>query len=106
MKPRQRHYRRLVPAGLLCLTLLVVAGCSGADPADVAKVADQYTGSTNPLAVPVTEDQARCRAETYLESDLSDGALDDVRAGRQPVARTKEDAKVLTALAEELAACV
>ncbi|WP_182378674.1 hypothetical protein [Nocardioides sp. WS12] len=105
MNPRQ-HHRHLVAAGLFGFTLLVLAGCSGADPADVAKVADQYTGSTNPLAVPVTEDQARCRAEAYLESDLSDSALDDVRAGRQPVARTKEDAKVLTALADELAACV
>ncbi len=88
-------------AGLSALT-----GCSGADGAEVSSVAEKYTGSENPLSVPITKRQAECRAEVYLESDLSDGAMDDVRAGKQPTARNAEDVAVLRELADELITCL
>lgn len=84
---------------------MVLGGCTGADPAEVSAVADKYTGSANPLSVPITDTQARCRAEAYLESDLSDGALDDVRAGKPPTPRNDRDVEVLAELATVLAEC-
>lgn len=84
---------------------LVVAGGSGADPAEVDALAKTYTSDDNPLGIPLSEKQARCRAEVYLGSDLSEGALADVRAGRQPRPRTPEDVTELTELASKLADC-
>lgn len=82
-----------------------VAGGSGADPAEVDALAKTYTSDDNPLGIPLSEKQARCRAEVYLGSDLSEGALADVRAGRQPRPRTPEDVTELTELASKLADC-
>lgn len=99
------HRGILASAGmLLCATAL--GGCSGADPAEVTSVAEKYASSDSPLSVPITNRQARCRAEVYLASDLSDGAMTDVREGRQPTPRDDKDAEILRDLADELVDCM
>lgn len=92
----------------LALLVVIVAEALGsrADPAEVQDIADRYAESTNALAIPVSEKQAKCRAEVYLESDLSDAALNDVRAGREPRPATERDSEVLAALAGSLAECL
>lgn len=102
------------PLALLLFAALVVAlasalylaGRSGADPAEVDALTEKYTSSQNALGMPLSEEQARCRARVYLGSRLSDGALADVRAGREPRARSEQDVTELAALASRLAGCL
>lgn len=94
-----------VALGLLVVIVVETLG-SRADPAEVQEIADQYAESTNALAIPVSEEQAKCRAEVYLESNLSEAALDDVRAGRAPRPSDDRDSKILADLASQLAECL
>lgn len=99
----------VVLAGLavaLGIVAVVVTLNSQADPAEVKRIAEHYAEPDNALGVPLTQSQAECRATVYLESDLSDAALDDVRAGREPRAANTSDTEVLTDLASELAKCL
>lgn len=96
---------------LWCLTICLglgglATGCSGADPAEVSEVVNHYSGSSNPLAVPLQKEQATCRAEVYLESDLSESALEDVRQAKTPRPRNDKDGEILRELAGELAECL
>jgi hypothetical protein len=93
--------------------LAVVVGSSGsacglfrsADPKDVDAIADKYTSASteNPLAVPLSTDEARCRATVILESDLSESALEAYKQSGTLTAPEKDDAKVLQELADKIA---
>jgi len=100
-------YLFIAMALLMLLAAAIIALRSGPDHHEVAKAAEPYTQeSDNPLAVPLSDDQAECRARAFLRSDLSDGALDDVRNGQQPRPRNQHDIDVLNELAEVLADCL
>ena len=91
----------------LCLAvatgLVGLSGCSGADPKDVAKIADADTASDGPLAIPLEKNLAECRARIYLESNLSDQAIDAIKRGQPPAPKTKEDIEILAQIAEDIA---
>lgn len=96
----------LVATFLATVCCVALSGCSGADHEEITSVADKYRDAENSLSLPITQRQAECRAEVYLESDLSDGAMDDVWAGKQPAARNEDDVEVLLELADKLADCL
>lgn len=91
------------PYAVAAALLLSTSGCSeSADPAEVADLASRYTSSANPLGVPLTADQAECRAKMLLESDLSEKALEAIRAGKAPKISSEHDIEVMRDLADDL----
>ena len=102
--PRRPVVRHTAGLALALLTgLVALSGCSGADPKDVAQIADADSASDGPLAIPLDQDLAECRARIYLESDLSDEAIAAIKQGEPPAPKTKEDIEVLTQIAEDIA---
>jgi PBP1b-binding outer membrane lipoprotein LpoB len=90
---------------LPALTLaLITSGCTTtADPAEVQDLAQALTEETHALGIPETDTQAECRARLYLESDLSDEAIDAIRNGAPPAPKTEKDIETLRELADKIA---
>lgn len=86
-----------------CASLIALSACGGADPAEVKAAAETFTASDGPLAVPLEKDQAECRIEVFLESDLSDEAIAAIKSGGPPAPKTEDDIEVMRELADELA---
>jgi len=98
--------RALAIAGI---TLTALAGCTAntASPHEVEALSANLKTGDSPFGIPLTKAQAKCVAQLYLESGLSDDALDAVKEGRSPIATTQEDRKALQELAGKLSAqCV
>jgi hypothetical protein len=98
------HWRYANAFAASLAAAMLLAGCgSSADPREVADVASRFTSSANPVALGMPGWQAKCRAEVFLESDLSRKALASVRAGHEPQISSPRDAKVMHELADTLA---
>ena len=90
-------------AGLLAASLTLLVGCGGADPAAVrdlaSDLADPGSGAADGSA---TSMQATCRAQVFLESDLSTESLESLRKTGQPTAKTKHDREELAKVADRI----
>lgn len=101
-----RPKSRILGACLACVVLLgTQAGCSNtADPAEVREIASQFSSSeSNPVGVPITDEAAECRAEVYLESDLSVRARESLRETGLPTSFTTKDVEELQEIADRIA---
>lgn len=96
--------RRLAVIVSLTAVLFTGTACSdSADPAEVKDLSAKFTSSQGPLGIPVSKESAECRAEVYLESDLSDKALEALKETGEVAPHTEKDRGVLRQLADKLA---
>lgn len=102
--PTVSPMRTAIPAAIAALAL---AGCGGsADPEEVNEISAVLQSETSPLGIPVDKDQAQCLARAYLESGLSDEAIERLKDGEPLAPATDGDVKAIGKVFKKVADCI
>lgn len=100
---RRKRWATSTWAALPVMSLALLVGCGGAEPAAVSDLASDLSapraGGSDSSA---SEEQAKCRARAFLESDLSKDSLESLRKTGQPTAKTKHDREELAEVNERI----
>jgi hypothetical protein len=87
--------------------LLATSACGGGRPsADELSTSMQTKGvTTNGRTVKLTKDQADCAAKIFVNSDLSDEALQAIADSDETYKASKQDDAALKKITDDLGAC-
>lgn len=92
---------------VIIFSALALSACgTTADPEQVDTLTTVLTSEKSPLGMPLPKDQASCLARVYLESDLSEKALDNLRAGKPLAPVTEDDTQVIQKISRKVADCM